>query len=180
MKIHYLKIREKFLPEIHVGNKRHEYRLASPDKMKIKVGDTIVLISNQNRHDFVKVTVKDVKVYSGWQSALEENWKQDFKNVYNSMQEALLECYKFYTKQEVDTYGIVVFSIEPLKICYDKMSVLLDTNIIIKRESVNNASYEVFLICSIGLVKKRFQHIFIPLRSRNFLLTAMSKRKPLC
>lgn len=143
MKIHYLKIRGKFIPEILAGNKRHEYRLASPEKMKIKVGDTIVLISNQNKNDFVKVTVKDVKVYNGWQGALEENWQEDFKNIYNSIHEALLECYKFYTKQEVDIYGIVVFSIEPLKICYDKMSVLLDTNIIIKRESAKNVSYEI-------------------------------------
>ena len=142
MKNHYLKIREKFIPEIISGNKKHEYRLASPERMQIKIGDTIVLISNQNKNKFVKTTVKKVTTYKDWKEALENNW-DDFKNVYASMSEALRECYKFYTKDEVDKYGIVVFEIATLTPDYNHSAVLLDTNILIKRESGNNVSYEV-------------------------------------
>lgn len=143
MKTYYLKIREKFISSVQLGIKKHEYRLASPERMQIKVGDTLVLISNKNKNKFIRTTVKKIKVYSSWQEALEENWQQDFKNVFASLDEALKECYKFYPKDEVDTYGIVSFEITPLTIDYSQARVLLDTNIIIKRESGNNVSFEI-------------------------------------
>ena len=137
-----MKIREKYISEIRLGNKKHEYRLASPERMQVKVGDIFVLVSNQNRREFVKTSVKGVKHYPGWKEALESNW-QDFSNLYSNVDEALKEFYRFYSKDEVDTYGIVVFEIEQLKTDFTNISVLLDTNIIIKRESGNNVSYEV-------------------------------------
>ena len=54
MKTYYLKIREKFIGEINAGNKKHEYRLASPERTQVKVGDTLVLVSNQDKSVFVK------------------------------------------------------------------------------------------------------------------------------
>ena len=143
MKTYYLKIREKFISEVIIGNKKHEYRLASPERIGIKVGDTLVLISNQDKRVFVKTTVKTVRIYKGWREALQDNWQQDFKNLYSSLDEALHECYKFYPKDEVDKYGIVSFEIEPLTVDYCNCSILLDTNIVIKRESNVGVSFEV-------------------------------------
>ena len=37
MRTYYLKIREKFIPDIEAGNKTHEYRLASPDRASVSV-----------------------------------------------------------------------------------------------------------------------------------------------
>lgn len=143
MKTYYLKIREKFISEICAGNKKHEYRLASPERLQAKVGDTLVLLSNQNKKIYVKTTIKAIRIYSGWESALKDNWQEDFKNLYNSLDEALHECYKFYPKEEVDIYGIVSYDIEPIKADYCDCSVLLDTNIVIKRESSKGVSFEV-------------------------------------
>lgn len=143
MKTYYLKIREKFISEVIVGNKKHEYRLASPERTGIKVGDTLVLISNQNKRIFVKTTVKAVRIYEGWREALQDNWQEDFKNLYSSLDEALHECYKFYPKDEVDKYGIISFEIEPLSVDYCNCTILLDTNIVIKRESNVGVSFEV-------------------------------------
>lgn len=143
MKTYYLKIRDKFISSVQQGIKKHEYRLASPERMQIKVGDTIVLISNQDKKKFIRTTVKKIKVYPGWKEALEENWKQDFQNVFSSLDDALKECFKFYPKDEVDAYGIVSFEITPLTMDYCNSSVLLDTNIIIKRESGNNVFFEI-------------------------------------
>ena len=111
--------------------------------MQAKVGDTFVLISNQNRDNFVRATIKGIKVYNSWNEALIENWEHDFKNIFTSLEATLKECYKFYSKDEVDRYGIAVFEIEPLYIDYSRSSVLLDTNIFIKRESSNNVSFEI-------------------------------------
>lgn len=143
MKTYYLKIRDKFIGEINAGNKKHEYRLASTERTQVKVGDTLVLISNQNKSHFVKTTVKGIRIFPGWREALEDNWQQDFQNLYSSIDEALRECYKFYPKDEVDTYGIIVYEIEPLKTDILQSSILIDTNIIIKRESSNNATFEI-------------------------------------
>lgn len=142
MKTFYLKIREKFISEIKNNRKKHEYRLATPERLSIKVGDLLVLISNQDRKNFVKTSVQSIKRYKDWESAISENWK-DFENLYSFIEEALKDCYKFYTKNEVENFGIVVFEIEQFQTKYEDIDILLDTNIIIKRESSNNASFEI-------------------------------------
>lgn len=116
MKTYYLKIRDKFISDIKNRIKKHEYRLATPERMQVKIGDTFVLISNQNRDNFVRVTIKGIKIYNSWTEALAENWRQDFKNIFPSLEKTLKECYRFYPKDEVDRYGIVEFEIEPLYI----------------------------------------------------------------
>ncbi len=140
-----MKIRDKFILDIKNGIKKHEYRLATPERMQVKIGDTFVLISNQNKENFVRVTIKGIKKYETWREALLENWEKDFKNMFFSLEETLKECYKFYSKNEVERYGIIVFDIEPINIDYTKnyVRVLLDTNIFIKRESSNNVSFEI-------------------------------------
>ena len=143
MKNYLLKIRSKFIVNVRNGIKKHEYRLATPERKQIKVGDTLVLISNQDAKDFVKVTVKKVTIFNNWQEALRDTWKSDFSDICLTYDEVLKECYKYYSSEEVKTYGIIVFDIEPININYCKASVLLDTNIIIKRESSNNVSFEV-------------------------------------
>lgn len=143
MRTYYLKIREKFISEIRAGNKKHEYRLASPERLQVKIGDTLVLMSNQNKKIYIKTTIKAIRTYPGWKEALQDNWQEDFKNLYNTLDEALHECYKFYRKEEVEQYGIVSFDIEPIKTDYCDCGVLLDTNIVIKRERSKGVSFEV-------------------------------------
>ena len=143
MKTYYLKIREKFIKPIELGTKNHEYRLGSPDRASIKVGDNLVLISNQNSKYYVRTTITGITHYKSWQDALERHWKEDFVGLYDSIDSALEECYRFYKKDEVDEYGIIVFDIKPVPVDYSNASILLDTNIIIKRESENNVSPEV-------------------------------------
>ncbi len=143
MKTYYLKIRDKFINEITHGSKRREYRLANEDRQQIKIGDTLVLVSNQNKRNFVKVTVKRIETYPTWEEALKNNWQSDFQNLYSSLDDAIKECQRFYSRDEVEKYGIISFEMEPIHVSYKNVSVLLDTNIIIKRESSNNVSVEV-------------------------------------
>ena len=143
IKTYYMKIRDKYIKEVRDGVKKHEYRLASPDRRAVRVGDNIILISNTDKKSYVRTTVKRITTYRDWKEALEKNWQNDFKNLYSTLEEALKECYRFYPKDEVDKYGIISFDIEPCYVdCCDE-TVLLDTNIVIKRESINNVSFEV-------------------------------------
>ena len=143
MNYHRLKIREQYLGLIRKGYKHHEYRLATPERKEIRIGDVLVLINNQNRFDYLKVIVKNISYYSGWESALSENWKEDFKNIFSNFEDVKKECYKFYRKEEIDQYGIEVFEIEPFVPELKESNVLLDTNIVIHRESSNSIAYEV-------------------------------------
>ncbi|MBQ7673173.1 MAG: ASCH domain-containing protein [Alphaproteobacteria bacterium] len=143
MKTYYFKIRDKFIDSVRNGEKRHEYRLASIENREIKIGDNLILISNTNKESFVRTTVKGIRLYIGWEEALHDNWQEDFKDIFSSLDEALKECDRFYRRDEVKEFGIISFDIEPVITDYFNTSVLLDTNIIIKRESGNNASFVV-------------------------------------
>lgn len=143
MKVHYLKIREKFINQVRSGMKKHEYRLSTPERQSIKIGDTLVLFSNQNRFDFVRVTVTSYEHFETWEQALNKYWEKDFHNLFNTIEDAAKECYKFYSRDEVKQYGIIVFEIKPLSLDYKKANILLDTNVIIRREGENNVSFEI-------------------------------------
>lgn len=142
MSLYILKIREKFLNSIREGKKTHEYRLATPERRTISVGDILVLTNNQDKDDFVKVIVEKKEIYNNWDEALLKYWEADFPD-YESIDDIKKECYKFYTKQEVDTNGIEVLKFSIYKRDVKKSNVLLDTNIVIHRESSNNVAYEV-------------------------------------
>ena len=128
MKTYYLKIRDKFIEGIRNGIKKHEYRLATDDRKRIKIGDTLVVISTTDKKHYVRVSVKQINLYKNWEDALRENWKQDFENIYSTFEEAIRDCNRFYSRDEVSTYGIICYEIEPIIIDYKNIGVLLDTD----------------------------------------------------
>lgn len=137
-----LKIKPYFFDLIESGTKKHEYRLNTPERAQISNGDRITLISNQNASDTVCVVVRGTKKYSSWEEALKDNWEEDFKNLYNSFDDVIKACERFYTRDQVKEYGIVKYDIEPLTRKLRNNRVLLDTNVIIQREGYNNVSSE--------------------------------------
>ena len=142
MSLYILKIREKFLKSIREGKKTNEYRLATPERRSISIGDILVLVNNQNKEDFVKVIVENKEIYKNWDEALGKYWRNDFPD-YESIDDIKKECYKFYTKKEVDENGIEVLKFSIYRCDVKGSNVLLDTNIVIHRESSNNIAYEV-------------------------------------
>lgn len=142
MDFYTLKIREKFIASIKEGKKIHEYRLGTPKRRNIKTGDVLVLINNQNKEDYVKVQVESIEYFSNWDEALNGYWENDFPE-FNSINDIKKECEKFYSRNEVNEYGILVFKISVFHKDVKRSNVLLDTNIVIHRESSNNVAYEV-------------------------------------
>lgn len=154
MKTYYLKIREKFIESLRTGVKKHEYRLASPERRSIKIGDNLVLISNQDKKNYVRTTVTGIHTYKTWKDALEKYWEEDFAGLFDTLDIALTECNKFYSRDDVNKYGIVVFDVKPVTVDYGKASVLLDTNIVVRRDSYNNSSSEIAKLFSYFNKKK--------------------------
>ena len=140
MKYFPYKIRPHFLPLIRNGVKTHEDRLATND---IRVGDVLVLISNQDSSDYEKVIVKKIEHFTNWEEALYNTWENDFRGTFTSLEDIMNECRRFYSKEDTDKYGINVYEIAPFSKQFRNSSYLLDTNVIIERESSNDVSSEV-------------------------------------
>ena len=138
-----LKIKEHLLSSVREGTRNHEYRLATQERRLIRIGDVLILKNNQNLRDYVKVRVKSIEIFDSWEHALQKNWEADFKNLFDNFERAIHECYKFYSAERVRENGIIVFEIEPYIIELKKSAVLLDTNIVIHRESSNNIASDV-------------------------------------
>ncbi|MBR5901888.1 ASCH domain-containing protein [bacterium] len=100
------KIRPHFLSLIRSSRKKHEYRLAKKD---VQIGDTLVLISNENDSDYVEAVVTSIAHYSNWKDALEKTWASDFEGLYDSLDKLIEECNSFYSEEEIAKYGINVF-----------------------------------------------------------------------
>jgi len=143
MKHSIMKIREHFIEPIISGLKIHEYRLATPERRRLSSGDILILVSNTNPNNYVLVQILATTIFKNWEDALDKNWVSDFHGLFNSKEEVLKECKRFYTKSEVDEYGIISYRIQPLIKNYKNSRVLLDTNIFIQRESSNNVSIDV-------------------------------------
>ncbi len=143
METHRLRIREQYLDLIRTGIKRNEYRLATSERKQIKIDDILILISNQDRSNYVKVIVKNIKYFPNWEEALSINWIYDFQGIYSTFDSVIHECKKFYSQDDVRKYGIEVFEIELFSSELKNSNILLDTNIVIHRESSNNIAYEV-------------------------------------
>lgn len=139
MAIHVMKIRPHFIDSIRSGKKTHEYRLAEPRRLNIKKGDTLILVSNQDPDNYVRVFVDGITICKGWDDAFEGRWEKDFEGIYSSYEDLLKECHKFYTADQVRQFGIVVFDVHVDRIGFRGKRYLVDTNIIIHRESQDAA-----------------------------------------
>ncbi len=146
MKSVIAKIRPAFLPLIKNGVKKHEYRLASPKYTSLNVDDRLILVSNQNKKDFVTTRIKKIAKFCDWESGLEKYWHDDFQGLYSDWDELLKECYEFYEKDEVRRYGIDVFEIVLDKPDFQNARFLLDTNIILQKESADRCCSEIDLV----------------------------------
>lgn len=139
MAIHVMKIRPHFIDSIRSGKKTHEYRLAEPRRLNIKKGDSLILVSNQDPDNYVRVFVDSITICKGWDDAFEGRWEKDFEGIYSSYEDLLKECHKFYTADQVRQFGIVVFDVHVDRIGFRGKRYLVDTNIIIHRESQDAA-----------------------------------------
>ena len=112
MALYGMKIRSVFLSAIREGRKTHEYRLASPERMQIRIGDEIKLVDNDDEKNFLVVTVTGIEVFSSWRESFEGRWQQELCGIYSSLEEAEEACSTFYPADEVEKYGIVAFEIK--------------------------------------------------------------------
>ena len=115
MDYYRLKVKEKFVKPLRDGIKRHEYRLATKERRNIKIGDVLFLTNNQNNNDFVKVVVRSISFCNTWEEAVSKYWDTELRHIYLTKEDAINDCSKFYTREDVKINGIIVFEIELFK-----------------------------------------------------------------
>ena len=106
-----MKIKPCFLELIKVGKKKHEYRLNTPDRRSLSIGDQIALVSNENPNESVVVTITDISTHPNWLDALKDYWIEDFEGLFDNLDDLINECNKFYSPEQVKKYGIARFGI---------------------------------------------------------------------
>ena len=106
-----MKIKPCFLELIKAGKKKHEYRLNTPDRRELSIGDKITLVTNTNPKDSLEVVITDITTHEDWDSALKDYWQEDFEDLYDNLDDLISECNSFYSKGQVKEYGIVRFEI---------------------------------------------------------------------
>jgi len=107
-----MKIKPCFLELIKAGKKKHEYRLNTPDRRKLSIGDQITLVSNENHKDTLVVTITEISTHSNWLDALKDYWKEDFEGLFSNLDDLINECNKFYSPEQVKEYGVVRFCVK--------------------------------------------------------------------
>ena len=114
MKNIVMKINPCFLELIKAGKKKHEYRLNTPDRRILSIGDQITLVSNENLKDTLVVTITDISIHPNWLDTLEDYWKEDFEGLFDNLDDLINECNKFYSPEQIKKCGIVRFEIKRL------------------------------------------------------------------
>ena len=94
------------------GQKVHEYRLNDEKRQKINPDDDILLVNNSDLNETFLVKVISKTIFPNWEEALKDTYQDDFYGLYDNLAEAIEACNKFYSKENVEKYGIVVFKLK--------------------------------------------------------------------
>jgi ASC-1-like (ASCH) protein len=138
-----MRIDDKYLDLIKKGYKKHEYRLNSEKYHNICIGDNIILISNSDENDYISVLVKNKQQCKSWLEALQNFWKDDFKNLYSSLEETISYCKEFYGDNLILEKGLLVFEIEYNEFSIKEKKILLCEDIVNQKESYSNVSTNI-------------------------------------
>lgn len=94
------------------GTKHIEVRLNDDKRKKLKVGDDLIFINQNNDDKRINAIIKGLKYFSSFEDLvdyyrIDEIYKED-----SSKEEFLELINKFYTKDEIEKYGVVAIDFE--------------------------------------------------------------------
>lgn len=114
---HIMKLFESNFNNLKCGNKKREYRLNDEKRKKIKVGDTIKFLKLPNLDEEITVQVNKIEVFDNWYDCYSKYYKEDFEGIYDNVSAVVQDTYDggYYTKEESEKSGCVVFTFEELK-----------------------------------------------------------------
>ncbi len=102
-----INIQEPYFSQILAGKKTVEGRLNKGKFFELQVGDILKI------NDLVEYTVLEKNIYSSFREMIEQTGLENVIPDKNTIEEALEIYYKFYTKEDELTYGVVGIKITP-------------------------------------------------------------------
>ena len=110
---HIMKLNASTFEDVKSGKKRREYRLNDEKRKKVRVGDTIRFLKLPNLDEEFVVDVTKIETFDNWVDCYSKYYDEDFKDKYVSVEAVVQDTYEggYYTKEESDENGCVIFSI---------------------------------------------------------------------
>jgi len=115
VKKHTMKIYPEYFNQLVDGSKTREYRLYDEKRQKIKLGDVIEFINTNDSKSTVLTKVIGLCVYKSFYTMYEEFFDLDFKNLYDTVEDIVIDTYPIYSKEQQEKYGGLVLKLKKIK-----------------------------------------------------------------
>lgn len=111
---HMMKLNAQAFERIKQGKKKREYRINDDKRKQVRVGDIIIFQKLPELEETIKVEVTNIYRYDNLEEAISKHFEEDFKERHSSIDETVNSFYEkgYYTKEEVNENGVVVFEIK--------------------------------------------------------------------
>lgn len=111
---HEMKLQQKYYDFIKRGTKRIEIRLFDEKRQKIKIGDTIKFLKEDNQDESFEVKVIGLLRYNSFEDMFKDFDISLLSDKSMTKDELISVLEKFYTKEKQEQYGVLGIRIELL------------------------------------------------------------------
>lgn len=111
---HEMKLQQKYYDFIKRGTKRIEIRLFDEKRQKIKIGDTIKFLKEDNQDESFEVKVIGLLRYNSFEDMFKDFDISVLSDKSMTKDELISVLEKFYTKEKQEKYGVLGIRIELL------------------------------------------------------------------
>lgn len=111
---HEMKLQQKYYDFIKRGTKRIEIRLFDEKRQKIKIGDTIKFLKEDNQDESFEVKVIGLLRYNSFEDMFKDFDISVLSDKSMTKDELISALEKFYTKEKQAQYGVLGIRIELL------------------------------------------------------------------
>lgn len=109
-----MKLQQKYYDFIKRGTKRIEIRLFDEKRQKIKIGDTIKFLKEDNQDESFEVKVIGLLRYNSFEDMFKDFDISLLSDKSMTKDELISVLEKFYTKEKQEQYGVLGIRIELL------------------------------------------------------------------
>lgn len=109
-----MKLQQKYYDFIKNGTKRIEIRLFDEKRQKIKIGDTIKFLKEDNQDESFEVKVIGLLRYNSFEDMFKDFDISVLSDKSMTKDELISVLEKFYTKEKQEKYGVLGIRIELL------------------------------------------------------------------
>lgn len=109
-----MKLQQKYYDFIKNGTKRIEIRLFDEKRQKIKIGDTIKFLKEDNQDESFEVKVIGLLRYNSFEDMFKDFDISVLSDKSMTKDELISVLEKFYTKEKQEKYGVFGIRIELL------------------------------------------------------------------